>query len=31
MKKKIEPPRGYVALTDISVGEGRLRKLDQGW
>ena len=28
MKKKIEPPRGYVALTDISVGEGRLRKLD---
>jgi len=28
MKKKIEPPRGNVALTNISVGEDRLRKLD---
>jgi ParB/RepB/Spo0J family partition protein len=28
MKRKIEPPRGNVALTDISVGEDRLRKLD---
>ena len=27
MKKKIEP-RGNVALTDISVGDDRLRKLD---